>query len=730
MHFENQDQCRPFRGPRRRRLAFATSSWGLLALACSGMGHGDDEAHAEKSSALETRGRQTRAGEVIPLDKLPFVEPLLVADSFVQRLAKPTPHGENVALHVRLPPPSNPKLEGSLVRVLGEPDSPLVLFSSDALVKIGKLDKSPGSEFFTTFLQLDERELDRRLTTEKAFEAMGDPGKTTLVFAGRTPVAVTTGIAFDARRFRDGILIPLGTCPITPASTPARWEESLMITDTQVVQDPSRTNNACLRGGAPDGVWTFKHLMAEMATGSGLSTHDFVVGWLSKWLRPYVVNGDTVPARRQMFNQVILPWAHRSGVTATLSRLGVLTLGGPLNLDLAPFRLSAIVNRIDLGATSQGPSLYGGGSSSQPVDAGELRFVFGVQNLDTCSMLRFSVIFEYGVPITGCTSVRDWAKEWTKLNDAGFAGRFSAPWLAQLETMTESVVQHGAAPSKGNQNALNQIRTNEIGLASPWELREFTLGIEDPILDTNTPADGPLRAHTVAMTPDDGAFSPTPHPVVDAFVLGDVLDGVPDPLLGGCSATYTVPGQFSGGPFRGGNAFTTPPTHWEAAVDSSEERETCARHAFSLNTCNGCHFGDTDTAFLHVDPTVMPAALSNFLTGGGGVWSVPDSQFGTPSWNFADLPRRFDRLYDLACTTCGGLVGVSPGVLEHLQELNHAVPIDPIGPISRLPFEVGPVLDFKVMARLFEARDAFLSKDVVSDVELGGAVHPAQTFVH
>ena len=54
-------------------------------------------------------------------------------------------------------------------------------------------------------------------------------------------------------------------------------------------------------------------------------------------------------------------------------------------------------------------------------------------------------------------------------------------------------------------------------------LREFTLGIENPFLDANTPADGPLRAHTVAMTPDDGVFSPTPHPVTDSFVLGDVL---------------------------------------------------------------------------------------------------------------------------------------------------------------------------------------------------------------
>jgi hypothetical protein len=260
--------------------------------------------------------------------------------------------GENVALHVRLPPRSHPKLEKSLVRVLGEPDSPLVLFSSDALVQLGKLDESPGPGFFTAFLQLDERELERRRNVEKNFATVENPGKTRLVFHGRTPVAITTGIAVDVRDFLDGRLIPPGTCPITPLSVLERWQESLLITDTAVVQDPIRTNDACIGGGDPDGVWTFKHLMEEMATGSGFSTHDFVVRWLSRWLKPYAVNSDTVPARQQMFDQVILPWANRSGVRAGLSATGTLRLSGPLDLDIAPFRLSAIVNRIDLGATT------------------------------------------------------------------------------------------------------------------------------------------------------------------------------------------------------------------------------------------------------------------------------------------------------------------------------------------------------------------------------------------
>jgi hypothetical protein len=706
---------------------------GLLALACSGTESPSDTEPAQRALDLEAASDAPRGGEVIPIDSLPFIEPAAAAETFLQRLREPTPQGENVAVHVKLPPPSNGRLAKSLVRVLGEPENPLIVFSSDALVKLGKLEQSPGPEFFTAFLQLDERELDRRLETEKSFGNVENPSKSTLVFSGRTPVAITTGIAFDPRIFFDGGLMPLGPCPISPASVPARWEESLLITDPIVVQNGGRTHDACVGGGAPNGVWTFKHLMAEMAIGSGASTHDFVVDWLSNWLQPYVVNGDTVAARTQMFNQVILPWANQSGVVATLSGGGVLTLSGPLDLDRAPFRLSAIVNRIDLGATTTGPSGYGGGSTSQPVDAGELRFVFGVQNLDTCNVLRFSVIFEYGVPITGCTGVRDWAREWTKLNDPGFAPRFSPAWLAQLETMTESVVKNGAAPAKGNQNALNQIRTNEFALGAPWELREFTLSIENAFLGTDIPAFGELRTHTVAMTPDDTAFSPTPQPVTDAFVLGDVLSGVPAlvPVLpDDCTASYSVPGHFSGLPFRGGNSLTAPPTHWQAAVNSADNREACARHQFSLNTCNGCHFGDTATPFLHVDPTLMPAGLSNFLTGAGGIWSVADPQFGTPAWTFADLERRFARLYELACTSCGSRIAISPDLIRLIVELNRVVPIDPAGPVSRFPFEIGPIENLDVTLRLFEARGQFLLKDQLENVELDGSIHQVQTFVH
>lgn len=714
----------------------------LAFIACSDAGHQDslDTATTRQAVKREVQRHELKGerGQSIPREKLPTIDPLQAVETFMERLREPTETGENVAVHFKLPAPSNPRLEGSLVRVLGDEESPLVVYSSDALVRLGKLKQSPGRGFFTAFLRLDERELELRATAEREVAGINEPSKTTLVFEGRTPVAITSGIAIDVDGFFNHLMIPLGFCPVAPASTLPRWLESLTIVDPTVVQDPMRTQDPCRAGpGDPNGVWTFKHLMTEMATGSGLSTHDFVVSWLSRWLQPYSVNGDTVPARTQMFNQVIAPWANASGVTAVLSPSGVLTLSGPLNLDIAPFRLSAIVNRIDLGGTVDGPAGYGGGTTSRPTDAGELRFIFGAQNLNTCNVLEFAAIFEYGVPIEGCGPVRGWAKKWTKLNDPGFAAPFSAAWRAHLESLTQSVVVHGAAPAKGNQSALNQLRTNEVALAFPWELREFHLAIEDAVADVDTPTNGPLRPHTVAMTPDDAVFMPPPpHPTVDNFVLGPVFSSVPPSvptLPDDCSATFSVPGQFLGAPFRGGNSLTAPPTHWEANVNPADNRQLCARHEFSLNTCSGCHFGDTSTGFYHVQPQTMPAVLSNFLTGGpGGIWSVPDTQFGAPpNWTFADLDRRFKRLYEIAfCTTCGLLPPFFPGVLDFVAELNGGVPIDPIGPVVKPPFPVRPVKDLEIVARLLEKSASFVDPKRASNVEVERALRAAETFVH
>jgi hypothetical protein len=657
-------------------------------------------------------------GEAFPFDpgRLVAIDPFDFLDIFVQKLPEPTELA-NAALHVRLPPPMNRELERSLMRVVGSPENPLLLFRSDALVELGHLRESPGPDFFTAAVFIDPAALREDAEFEQQLaRSIREGTEEIMVFKGRSPVGLSSAPAMDIGKFIDGGLIHLDTCSFRPVSNETTWGQSLFITDAAVVQDPSRTHDPCTGAGNVDGVWTFKHLMSEMAQGSGVTAEEFTLSWLQQWLVTQSVNGDIVAARTAMQDKVIGPWLARSG-------------GQRLDLDIAPFRLLAIVNRADLRHTASGRSPYGGAGGTFPIDAGELRFVFGVvtppewNGNATCELHQFTTIFEYGVPREGCSAVREWAREWTELNQFG---GFSAGYLAHLEGLTESVVLHGAAPAKGNQSAINQIRTNETLLDRPWEMREFTLTDES---SGDAPVSGLLRSHSVAQTPDDAVFSPSPDPIVDDFVQGHVTPTVPASVdLSGavpqdCSSSHEVPLQYLGIDFRGGNALIEDAPFWSASAGATDA-DVCGRHQFSLNTCTGCHRCDTATSFTHVDPTsAIPAQLSGFLLG----VTVPDPQFGNPDWHFADLERRFADLYDLACASCAITPVFVPDVLVRLPR----VPIDPDprGDI-RFPFEIGPVTDIKLVGELFGQLDAFIDRGVENPAIVEDFAQGKQIFSH
>jgi hypothetical protein len=684
---------------------------------------------AESSQAAVGSGSQG-TGSSTPISQLPFVASTTTTGVLAELLDKVTATGETTALHVRLPPPRNLELAASLVRIVGPTDSPQLLVSSDALKALGISGQSPGKDFFAAFASLAASELDK-LKANRDEIASGRFGQTTtesVVFNGRGAMARTTNPTIDPAIFRPGVPIAVNRCSIRPVSTLQAWGQALFITNPAVVLDPARTWDPCTGAGTQGGLWTFAHLVREMANGSGATPESFVTQWLTMWLNDYVVNGDTVATRLGMFGQVIQPWAVASGVTATLvtdaSGHHSVTLTGPLNLNIAPFRLLAIVNRIDLGATTTGGGGYSGSTTSLPVTAGELRFIFNVVQPNpwgggtegTCGRKLFTTIFEYGVPGTGCNAVVSWARQWTTLQ--AFPG-FTAAYLAQLQSMTESVVRHGAAPAKGNQNAINQIRTNEIALTPPWELREFTLTDENPAANTDLPSNGLLRKHTVALTPNDAAFSAAgADPTINAFVNGPVAAGVALPVVNPlqCEASFQVPFFIGTAPFRGGNALIGP-GHWSAnsVTLASPARNICARHQFSLNTCGGCHHDDTgtngppSTNFTQIDVfSSPPVTLSKFLTGGGPgmTFNVPDSQLGTPIWPFADLERRLQRLFDLShCTSCTTLIALSPKFIDQIAALG-PVPVDP-GPEVTFPFRVGPITDLATVQKILDLRPQF-----------------------
>ena len=369
---------------------------------------------------------------------------------------------------------------------------------------------------------------------------------------------------------------------INPAS-------ELLIRDVPVVEDPVRTVWTGATTTTADGAWTFGRLMTSMAGPNDPSA--FVLAWLRQWETAQAVNGFTVAPRPAMNTLVTAPWLAASG-------------GTRLDLTKAPFRLLAIVNRMDLRNLAAG-------------SAGEGRFVFGV--LDQAgNQTQFTVILEYRLPATTNADITTWANKWHALSAQTFG---SPAYNTALEAVTNGFAAKNVAPTRPNGSSINQVRTNEIALSAPWEMREFHVD----------PTRGALVEATVSQTPD---LSLNNSPTLASWVNANT-----PALLAG---TDVVPATFNGAPFLGGSALTNPGAFWSAPGITNND----ARFTLSVNTCNGCHQGETGTTFLHIAPRNPGAAsvLSTFLTGK----TLPDPVSGVTR-TFNDLDFRTRSLADILC---------------------------------------------------------------------------------
>ena len=108
--------------------------------------------------------------------------------------------------------------------------------------------------------------------------------------------------------------------------------KELMITDLSVVEDGRAT--------AAGGPWTFGGLITAMAGPTPPGA--FVKQWLLQWDANQSVNTFTVARRQTIRSLVIDPWKARDG------QAGAPDPAWTPNLANAPFRLLAIVNRLDL----------------------------------------------------------------------------------------------------------------------------------------------------------------------------------------------------------------------------------------------------------------------------------------------------------------------------------------------------------------------------------------------
>lgn len=351
--------------------------------------------------------------------------------------------------------------------------------------------------------------------------------------------------------------------PETEPSLPPDLYRDLIVLDPAIVGGPLTANDAA------DAPFSFRSQMAWLA-GAGRDPFDFTRGWLERWAVDSAIGPSLaqVTPRPGALTLLINPWlqASRDASGAGLLQYGDASPGIIPAWGDAPFALIAIVNRVDLAADPC--SGY----------AGELRYVYSALDPDTREPVDATLILE--VPYPATRSAAEWAGAWSELTTlpkAAYAAR-----LAELarEVQTEA-------------NALSaRLRTNEIALSDPaapsWEMREFRPMIQASRLE--------LVQVPLEFTP---RFDADPA-LVSEHVLGHAEEIE--------SAGASLPEALQAGAAQIGAAdFSWP-------VLGVSER---LRRAFSVQTCNGCHGGDTEALpFRHIAPARSfsePAQVSAFL---------------------------------------------------------------------------------------------------------------------
>ena len=271
---------------------------------------------------------------------------------------------------------------------------------------------------------------------------------------------------------------------------PAR---ELVITDPSVIAAPVETTFDPARpsGTHRNGAWSFGRLVHNMLPAgqrdSRAAASKLVMDWLRTWESDQAPNPEVSAARARPAIRMLVtePWKLASGCTAEPETDASCVL----DLARAPFSLTAIVNRPDLRIVAHDGSAIGG----------EGRFVFQVHGptlaVDAATQQiavmdpaiepqKFTVIFEYTLPVSHNLETLVWAHRWHAL---GYL-RLGPAFNLMLRTITNDFAGPDRDPRRPNGNALNQLRTNEVALLGArfpaagfvaakqfWELREFHL---------------------------------------------------------------------------------------------------------------------------------------------------------------------------------------------------------------------------------------------------------------
>jgi hypothetical protein len=302
----------------------------------------------------------------------------------------------------------------------------------------------------------------------------------------------------------------------------------------------------------------------------------------------------------------------------------------------APFRLNAIVYRPDLRKMP---------SATDPGHGGEGRFVFTL--LMDGKPVKFTVIFEYSLPIWSKIGTLTWAYRFHLLGSMPFGEGYNNV----LALITNGFAGPGADPRRPNGNALNQLRTNELALkhtagcadgtftllCAPipsevlangrqklWELREFHITADGKM--TQVPMNQEPSRDFDAFPRTDGARS-----IGDASRKNLLAKFMYENQAAVAAGTHTIPADWkanstyvgSGVPqwgTKGNTAASGVGFTYVDAASVSHDIPEAVRAGFALQTCGGCHRHEANAGtgavptktFLHItDPRALDPSEAN-----------------------------------------------------------------------------------------------------------------------
>lgn len=375
------------------------------------------------------------------------------------------------------------------------------------------------------------------------------------------------------------------------------WKELLVI-DRAVLQSPEAKND--VEGAA----LSFRTQMEALA-GGPVRAEELTVGWLESFATTSIVGpaGALAPSRPAVREVLLRPWR-----AATYERTPAM--------GRVPFRLIAVVNRIDLREQELGCD----------GDAGELRLVYTAVDPATRNALAMTVNVELRYPKT--KSARAWGDAFHALADLD-----GEAYVRALATLVRDVTQN-ASPGR------TRIRTNEaLSEGDAWELRDFVLEDAEvaggsrrlvPALLATTPRDELARSAALRSWAGEN----------ERALERGVVPELPLAMRAGASSVPHATFRWSGLPVS-----------------------DVARATFSASTCNGCHGGERPSdrlRFQHLAPWDAPAAYARS--------SQKETQVSTYLYDPArpregELARRARSLRTLLCAPrcSGGAAPTPPG---------------------------------------------------------------------